>query len=83
MNGDTDALLAELAAAVREATGGTAVKSSETPVSSAAKPIGPAPTMASVAPGSTLPLRTPHSNPVGRMSLSMTRASSSAPSGIG
>ena len=39
--------------------------------------------MATVDPGWTLPFSTPHSKPVGRMSLSMTSASSSAPSGIG
>ena len=42
---------------------------------------GPAPTMATVSPGLTCPLRTPHSKPVGRMSLSMASASSSAPGG--
>ncbi len=52
-------------------------------VSSAANPIGPEPTMATVEPGWTFPLSTPHSKPVGRMSLNMTNASSSAPSGIG
>ena len=43
----------------------------------------PEPTIATVEPGATLPFSTPHSKPVGRMSLSMTSASSSAPSGIG
>ncbi|MCS3453925.1 repressor LexA [Bradyrhizobium elkanii USDA 61] len=37
--------------------------------------------MATAEPGEILPLSTPHSNPVGRMSLSMTKASSSTPSG--
>ncbi len=46
------------------------------------EPDGPEPTMATVEPGATLPFRTPHSKPVGRMSLSITRASSSAPAGI-
>ncbi len=39
--------------------------------------------MATLEPGATLPFSTPHSKPVGRMSLSMTSASSSAPAGIG
>ena len=52
-------------------------------VSRAARPIGPEPTIATVDAIWTLPLRTPHSKPVGRMSLSMTSASSSLPGGIG
>jgi hypothetical protein len=50
-------------------------------VRSAASPTGPPPTIATVSPGFTCPLSTPISNPVGRMSLSMTSASSSAPFG--
>ncbi len=38
--------------------------------------------IATVLPGTTLPLRTPHSKPVGKISLSITRASSSTPSGM-
>ncbi len=45
--------------------------------------MGPEPTMATVEPGWTLPFSTPHSKPVGRMSLSITSASSSAPAGMG
>src|SRR6266516_5968048 len=44
--------------------------------------MGPEPTMATVPPCCTFPLRTPHSRPVGRISLSMTKAFSSSPSGI-
>src|ERR1700680_1220686 len=39
--------------------------------------------MATVLPGCTFPFSTPHSKPVGRMSDSMTSASSSAPAGMG
>ncbi len=45
--------------------------------------MGPEPTIATLDPGATLPLSTPHSKPVGRMSLSITKASSSAPAGMG
>src|SRR3981189_1928623 len=51
-------------------------------VNKAARPIGPAPTIATVEPGFTFPLSSPHSKPVGRMSLSMTSASSSAAAGM-
>jgi hypothetical protein len=47
----------------------------------AASPIGPAPTMATMLPSSTFALSTPHSKPVGTISLNMTSDSSSA--GIG
>src|SRR5262249_18255862 len=42
---------------------------------------GPAPTMAMVSPGFTWPFRTPHSKPVGKMSLSITSTSSSTSAG--
>src|SRR6187200_3336639 len=45
--------------------------------------MGPEPTIATVEPGATLPFKTPHSKPVGRISLNITSASSSAPAGIG
>ena len=47
----------------------------------AARPTGPAPTTATTSPGLIRPLRTPISKPVGRMSESITAASSLTPSG--
>ena len=47
----------------------------------ALSPTGPAPMTATTSPGFVRPLRTPISNPVGRMSESITAASSLTPSG--
>ena len=46
-----------------------------------ARPIGPAPTMATVSPGCTRPLSTPTSNAVGRMSARKRTCSSVSPAG--
>ena len=53
----------------------------DTPIVVAARPMGPAPTIATVSPGSTRPLRTPHSNAVGRMSARKSTCSSDSSSG--
>ena len=47
----------------------------------AASPIGPAPTIATVSPGSTPPLRTPTSYAVGRMSARNSTCSSDSSAG--
>ncbi|MED7925932.1 hypothetical protein SMD20_16885 [Nonomuraea sp. LP-02] len=47
----------------------------------AARPMGPAPTTTTLSPGRIRPLSTPTSYEVGRMSASMSAASSLAPSG--
>ena len=47
----------------------------------AASPIGPAPTIATVSPGSTLPFSTPTSYAVGRMSARNSTCSSLSSSG--
>src|ERR1700687_3917136 len=50
-------------------------------VMTADRPIGPAPTIATVSPGLTPPLRTPTSNEVGRMSDRKRTCSSVSPDG--
>ena len=52
-------------------------------VSNVASPMGPAPIIATVEPRCILPFSTPHSKPVGRISLKRTRASSSVSAGMG
>jgi len=47
----------------------------------AASPIGPAPTIATVSPGETMPLSTPTSYAVGRMSARNSTCSSVSPAG--